>query len=117
MGDAGRCVKGIDLDAETRCVHYRTKLDVIAIRMKCCGLYYACKECHDAMAGHALEAWPQSEWDSPAVLCGSCRLEMSIRQYMGCGNECPACQARFNPGCRKHYGFYFERVESPVEAS
>ena len=101
-------VRGIDLDAQTRCAHYRTPLDVIAIKMKCCGVYYACKDCHDALAEHAAEVWPKSEWDKLAVLCGACGAELSIRQYLDCGNACPKCRAPFNPGCRNHYYFYFD---------
>lgn len=100
-------VHGVGLDAQTRCVHYKTDLDIIAIRMRCCGLYYACKDCHDALADHPIEVWTQPEWDQPAVLCGACTQEMSIEQYMASGNRCPACGAAFNPGCRKHYHFYF----------
>jgi uncharacterized CHY-type Zn-finger protein len=37
-------VHGIDLDAQTRCIHYRKQSDIIAIKMKCCGVYYACKD-------------------------------------------------------------------------
>jgi uncharacterized CHY-type Zn-finger protein len=101
-------VHGVGLDPQTRCVHYNTALDVVAIRMKCCGQYYACKDCHDALADHAIEVWPRGEWDGQAVLCGVCGTEMSIRQYLDCENACPACGAPFNPGCRGHYHFYFE---------
>jgi uncharacterized CHY-type Zn-finger protein len=100
-------VRGVDLDAHTRCAHYRTALDVIAIRMKCCGIYYACKECHEALAGHPIEVWPQAEWNQPAVLCGVCGEQMTIGEYMASGYKCPHCGALFNPGCRKHYEFYF----------
>ena len=100
-------VHGIEVDAETRCAHWRSKLDVIAIRMKCCGLYYACKDCHEALAGHAIEAWPESEWHIKAVLCGVCGREMSIREYLACNDACPFCNAPFNPGCRHHHHFYF----------
>jgi uncharacterized CHY-type Zn-finger protein len=101
-------VHGIDLDPQTRCTHYNKPVDVVAIRMRCCGAYYACKDCHDAMAGHAIEVWPRSEWQEPAILCGVCGNEMSIQQYLGCSNECPSCAAPFNPRCRKHDHFYFE---------
>jgi uncharacterized CHY-type Zn-finger protein len=101
-------VRGVDLDAQTRCAHYHSQRDIIAIKMKCCGVYYACKDCHEALAGHALEVWPYNERDRQAVLCGSCGSELSITQYLECGNRCPACQAEFNPGCRNHYHFYFE---------
>jgi uncharacterized CHY-type Zn-finger protein len=101
-------VRGIDLDAQTRCAHYGTVLDIIAIKMKCCGVYYACKECHEALADHPIEVWPQAEWNQPAVLCGACGRELSIARYMSSGNQCPDCGAAFNPGCRNHYQFYFE---------
>jgi uncharacterized CHY-type Zn-finger protein len=100
-------VYGLELDSETRCRHWRSNLDVVAIRLKCCGLYYACKDCHEALAGHPLEAWPQSEWDAKAVLCGACGTEMSIREYLACSDACPSCGAPFNPGCRRHRHFYF----------
>jgi uncharacterized CHY-type Zn-finger protein len=100
-------VRGIDLDAQTRCAHYKSILDIIAIKMKCCGIYYACKDCHEALADHPIEVWPQSEWAQPAILCGVCGTELSIEQYMAGGYKCPACGAAFNPGCRNHYQFYF----------
>ena len=103
-------VCGVELDAQTRCAHYRSKLDIIAIKMKCCGVYYACKDCHEELAGHAIEVWPRAEWGEAAVLCGACGHELSIERYMASGYECPACGAAFNPGCRKHYQFYFEAV-------
>jgi uncharacterized CHY-type Zn-finger protein len=104
-------VRGIDLDSQTRCIHYNSRLDIIAIKMKCCGFYYACKDCHDALADHAMEVWPRSEWDQPVVLCGGCGIELSIRQYLDCSNICPKCEAGFNPGCRNHYHYYFEMAE------
>ena len=88
-------------------------MDIVAIKMKCCGLYYACKDCHDALANHSAEVWKRSEWDEPAVLCGACATELSIRRYLECSNQCPNCGARFNPGCRNHYHFYFEVAEQP----
>jgi uncharacterized CHY-type Zn-finger protein len=101
-------VHGIDLDVETRCRHYHSALDIIAIKMKCCSEYYACKDCHIALARHEIRVWPRSEWDEAAVLCGRCGAELTIAEYLGCSNMCPRCGANFNPGCRKHYQFYFE---------
>jgi uncharacterized CHY-type Zn-finger protein len=101
-------VFGLDLDPQTRCAHWRSPLDVIAIKLRCCGAYYACRACHDALADHAAEVWPRAEWDQPAILCGACGEELSIRQYMDCQNRCPACGTAFNPGCRLHYHLYFE---------
>jgi uncharacterized CHY-type Zn-finger protein len=101
-------VRGLNLDSQTRCVHYHKPQDIIAIKMKCCGVYYACKDCHDALADHPIKVWPRDEWDEAAVLCGNCETELTIKQYLACLNQCPACQAEFNPGCRNHYHFYFD---------
>jgi uncharacterized CHY-type Zn-finger protein len=101
-------VRGVDLDAQTRCAHWRSPLDIVAIRMRCCGDWYACKDCHDALAGHPAEVWPRAAFDQPAVLCGACGSQLSVRQYLACESRCPACAAPFNPGCRLHHRFYFE---------
>lgn len=101
-------VRGIDLDAQTRCTHYHSPHDIVAIKMKCCGVYYACKDCHTALTDHPLEVWPRLEWDCRAVLCGNCGAELTIKQYLECGSQCPVCGAAFNPGCSKHHQFYFE---------
>jgi uncharacterized CHY-type Zn-finger protein len=83
-------------------------VDIVAIKMACCGVYYACKDCHVALAGHAIAVWARGEWDARAVLCGACGVEMTIREYMECGARCLGCGAEFNPGCRGHWRFYFE---------
>jgi len=101
-------VRGLELDPQTRCEHWHSPLDVIAIKMKCCGVYYACKDCHDALADHPAKTWPRNEWNERAVLCGACRMELSIAEYLDCGNACPSCGAHFNPGCSNHHHFYFE---------
>jgi len=74
-------VHGTEVDAQTRCVHYYSALDVIAIKMKCCGTYYACKDCHDALAGHAIEVWPLSGRYTSEVPCRVCGTVMSIQEY------------------------------------
>lgn len=110
-------VSGIDLDSQTRCSHYNKLVDIIAIKTKCCGIYYACKDCHDALADHPIEVWPRSEWDRLAVLCGACGEELTILQYLKCANKCPACEAQFNPKCRNHYHFYFEMDEVEIQSN
>ncbi|HXO04582.1 MAG TPA: CHY zinc finger protein, partial [Candidatus Sulfotelmatobacter sp.] len=100
-------VRGVNLDAQTRCEHYHGPTDIIAIKMKCCGVYYACKDCHETLAGHPIEVWSEREWTQKAILCGACRAELTIHQYMQCESRCPTCRERFNPGCRNHYHFYF----------
>jgi uncharacterized CHY-type Zn-finger protein len=107
-GGQAPSVRGINLAAHTRCLHYHSASDIVAIKMKCCGIYYACNDCHTALAGHAIAVWPRAEWDQQAVLCGACGAELTIRAYLECESRCPACHAEFNPGCRTHHHFYFE---------
>ena len=107
-------VRGLCLDSETRCTHYHSSSDIIAIKMFCCGIYYACKECHDLLADHPREVWPVALWNAKAILCGHCGEELSVSAYMGSGYKCPACDAAFNSGCRNHYHFYFSSTgEAP----
>lgn len=101
-------LKGKLTDNETRCVHYHSPLDIIAIKFKCCNVYYPCYECHAEEADHAAIVWKREEWDTKAILCGHCKQELTIQQYMDSNNECPHCKAAFNPNCSRHYHLYFE---------
>jgi Uncharacterized conserved protein len=103
-------VHGVAVGAETRCAHYDTERDVIALRLGCCERFYPCLSCHDAVAGHAHEPWPRARFDESAVLCGVCGCGLSARTYLDADHTCPACGARFNPGCADHYEHYFEGV-------
>jgi uncharacterized CHY-type Zn-finger protein len=107
-------IRGVDLDPQTRCAHYRGPLDIIAIKMKCCGDYYACKDCHDALAGHAIEVWPRDEWNEKAILCGACGAELTVHEYLQSQNCCPICRSSFNPKCKNHYHFYFAEQDLPA---
>lgn len=100
-------VHGATVDAQTRCVHYASPLDVVAIRFACCGEYYPCYRCHQESAGHQARVWPASRFDTRAVLCGMCRYEMTIAEYLAT-SSCPHCHAHFNPGCHTHAQYYFE---------
>jgi uncharacterized CHY-type Zn-finger protein len=42
------------------------------------------------------------------VVCGKCGYLMGIGEYIGCGNMCGNCGGGFNPGCKGHWGVYFE---------
>ncbi|RYL95029.1 hypothetical protein EWI07_03100 [Sporolactobacillus sp. THM7-4] len=101
-------VKGIDVDQQTRCVHYHTERDIIAIKFKCCGTYYPCYKCHDALSDHPTERWRRDEFNQKAILCGSCGSELTIEEYLSCRSTCPKCGASFNPGCALHYSLYFD---------
>ena len=101
-------VHGEGLDAQTRCVHWRSPLDVIAIKFRCCGRYYACYDCHEALESHESQVWTRDRFGEPAVLCGVCSTELTIGAYLASGNACPSCGAAFNPGCSNHYHLYFD---------
>ncbi|MBT1679010.1 MULTISPECIES: CHY zinc finger protein [Curtobacterium] len=100
-------VHGRVVDEQTRCVHYRTALDIIAIRFACCGIYYPCHLCHDETAEHPSKAWPAGSDDEIAVLCGACWGELSIGRYRE-ATACPQCDAGFNPRCALHHPIYFQ---------
>ncbi len=101
-------VKGKPVDGQTRCTHYQSPLDVIAIKFKCCDTYYPCFFCHEETAGHKAEVWSKNEFDTRAILCGICQQEMTVNEYQHSSYQCPHCSARFNPKCSNHNHLYFE---------
>lgn len=105
----GISIKGNTVDNHTRCIHYHTVLDIVAIKMPCCSTYYTCIQCHNETAGHPAAIWPREAFDTPAVLCGECYREMTIKEYLASNNQCPFCNAAFNPKCCNHYHLYFEQ--------
>ena len=101
-------IKGKLIDDHTRCIHWHSPLDVIAIKFKCCNTYYPCLQCHSELTDHRAEVWRKDERNEKAVLCGVCKNEMSIDDYLGSNNTCPFCNSSFNPKCSLHYHLYFE---------
>ncbi|ASK65269.1 hypothetical protein CFK39_04845 [Brachybacterium avium] len=99
-------VHGPTVDEQTRCIHYRTARDVIAIRFACCRRYYPCHLCHEETADHPSRPWPPGSGRQLAVLCGVCWAQLSIDDYVG-APQCPQCSAAFNPGCAAHHPLYF----------
>jgi uncharacterized CHY-type Zn-finger protein len=102
-------IKGKVIDDNTRCVHYHSPLDTIAIKFKCCGHYYPCYFCHREEADHAATIWRKTELDERAILCGVCSTAMTIAAYKVCNYQCPFCNASFNPKCADHDHLYFEQ--------
>ena len=102
-------VKGKTTDEFTRCIHYHSEVDVIAIKFKCCREFYPCYECHEETAGHQAEVWPKEQWNEKAILCGRCQYVLTINEYLISGDKCPSCHGAFNPKCSNHYHLYFER--------
>jgi uncharacterized CHY-type Zn-finger protein len=101
-------VYGKLVDDETRCEHYHSPLDIIAIKFKCCDKYYPCYQCHEETADHPAQVWNKDEWDRKRILCGVCKTELTINEYMNSNDQCPNCKAAFNPNCSKHYPLYFQ---------
>lgn len=101
-------VKGNTTDDQTRCIHYHSQLDIIAIKFKCCETYYPCFYCHKSEAGHPAEKWKDEDFNREAILCGVCKTELTIRQYLESNYNCPSCHSAFNPGCHNHNHLYFE---------
>jgi len=99
-------VRGPVVDTETRCIHYATPLDVIAIKFPCCDEFYPCHLCHQEAAEHPAEQWPAESRDEQAILCGPCGQLLTIAEYAHT-NACPACAAPFNPRCKLHWDLYF----------
>ncbi|MBX2963920.1 MAG: chromophore lyase [Cyclobacteriaceae bacterium] len=104
----GIAVYGKPVDNQTRCVHWHSPLDIIAIKFYCCDQYFPCYSCHEETADHAATVWPKKEFDKKAILCGVCGHELTVNEYMQCNNNCPKCNSPFNPGCKNHYHLYFE---------
>jgi len=101
-------VKGKPVDNETRCIHYHSLLDVIAIKFKCCNSYYPCYYCHQEGADHDAELWKKEEFETAAILCGICKTTLTITAYKSCDYLCPFCKTAFNPKCSNHNYLYFE---------
>lgn len=100
-------LKGLLIDDETRCEHYHSPTDIIAIKFKCCNTFYPCYKCHEVLENHIVERWKVSEFKEKAILCGSCKKTLSIQEYMQT-EHCPNCGSLFNPKCYNHYHLYFE---------
>ena len=55
-------IKGQLVDTHTRCSHYHTDVDVIAIKFLCCPTYYyyPCFKCHQESNNHEAKRYPIS---------------------------------------------------------
>jgi uncharacterized CHY-type Zn-finger protein len=95
------------VDRQTRCIHYHSALDVIAIQFKCCQRYYACYECHRESESHEAIRWATTDLKQHALFCGTCHNTLTIADYFGCDFTCTSCGAAFNPGCAIHRDRYF----------
>ncbi len=102
-------IHGLAVTPKTGCLHYHSPLDIVAIKFKCCGKYYSCYSCHQALAEHEVQRWKHDDLHKLAILCGGCGTEMSIHEYVSSKNECVKCGSHFNPKCKSHWNLYFEQ--------
>jgi uncharacterized CHY-type Zn-finger protein len=101
-------ILGVGVDEQGRCEHWHSERDVVALQFPCCGRFYACRECHDALADHPAAVWPVAEFETQAILCGACGETLTIARYLALDPyACPGCGHEFNPGCRTHRHLYF----------
>ncbi|QKS72925.1 hypothetical protein FLK61_40715 [Paenalkalicoccus suaedae] len=103
----GKDVAGA-IDRETRCTHYHSEVDRIAIKFYCCDAIYPCVHCHEEHADHEIVVWPKEYFDEQAVLCGACGQMHDIHTYLTAKDHCPSCGAAYNPLCARHNHYYFE---------
>jgi uncharacterized CHY-type Zn-finger protein len=101
-------IKGA-IDLQTRCTHYHSDKDIVALKFACCNAYYPCYKCHEEFADHSIVPWKKTQFNEKAIYCGNCSNELSINEYLNSGFRCPFCLAQFNPACEKHCAFYFEQ--------
>ena len=96
-------IRGVDVDERGRCAHWRTERDVVAHRCETCERFWACHECHRALADHP---FGRADPAVPAtVLCGACGHLSSYEDYSA-APFCAGCGHPFNPRCALHRGLY-----------
>ncbi|KAL6940858.1 hypothetical protein ACO0QE_004776 [Hanseniaspora vineae] len=112
-------IKGLLVDDESRCEHWHSDLDVVALKFKCCpAVYYCCYSCHlevnniDPETGsapngqHQIEKFSRSDDTVKLIMCGACKTEMTFTEYTK-NMKCYNCKHDFNPRCKLHYDLYF----------
>ena len=90
------------IDADGRCRHWHTLVDVIANKCHTCGGWFACSLCHAELTDHEFGPMPK---DQLCVMCGACGRTMTYAEYSA--YKCPACGHAFKTGCALHAGTYF----------
>lgn len=100
-------IHGRVIDNETRCIHYQTRADVVAIKFQCCQKFYPCYQCHNESENHPISLWRKTDYQEQAILCGVCKAKLTISEYINAG-QCPRCEVIFNSNCLQHFHLYFE---------
>lgn len=107
---AAPAINGKLVDEQSRCYHWHSPLDVIALKFKCCEKYYACYSCHHELANHPTQRYDLSiDSNEKLIICGVCKTELCFNEYHE-HMKCPHCKSQFNPACSLHYDLYFENA-------
>ncbi|SQA00231.1 zinc finger protein [Staphylococcus aureus] len=100
-------VYGSLIDTETRCriilpkkILLQLNLNVVINTIHAISAIMSLKK-------HAIKRWSEPSFNEKAILCGVCKHELTINEYMMV-ERCPNCQSRFNNRCKYHYHIYFE---------
>ena len=99
--------QGLLVDHESRCVHYHSDKDIVALQCYECQKYYACYQCHNELESHIFSPYPLNLKEDRPILCGSCGKTLTYEEYTETGT-CPFCNAAFNPACQSHHSYYFK---------
>ena len=99
--------QGLLVDDESRCVHYHSDKDIVALQCYECQKYYACYQCHNELESHTFSPYPLNLKQDRPILCGSCKKTLTYEKYREKGS-CPYCAALFNPACQSHHSMYFK---------
>lgn len=114
MTDGG-AIRGHLVDAQSRCIHWNSPLDIIGLKFKCCHQFYACYSCHQELNGHTCQKYDLlEEPHEKVVMCGVCHHRLSFQEYSE-DLSCPSCNSAFNPGCKLHYHLYFENAKELIK--
>jgi len=100
-------VYGQVIDGDTRCKHYHSPRDIVAIKFRCCKKYYPCYQCHNEAENHKISIWGKEDYETRVILCGVCQYQLTIYEYKNVA-RCPQCESELNPYCSQHFHLYFE---------
>ncbi|GMM35233.1 Hot13 protein [Saccharomycopsis crataegensis] len=100
-------VCGLLVDRQTRCVHYHSPLDIVALKFKCCKTFYPCHQCHPL--SHMVRRYNNKDLEhETVVLCGQCHRGLKFNEYANGEYRCKYCDCDFNPKCEGHHKLYFD---------
>ncbi|WP_369678836.1 hypothetical protein [Planococcus faecalis] len=69
-------VKGVSVDAETRCAHYIQLSIELPSSFFCCQQYFPCFECHQAIGCGNHQVWPKDRFQEKACCAGAVGMNL-----------------------------------------